>query len=316
MKNAEDVTFGGSNVDRAAHLRISADTVVNDPSARTIILWRGRLLINNQGQLVKIGLDHGLLKDSSSRIFLGLQSGKPTFASDISNWAPETVDGSNDRDAHITQEPVHPDAPDDSGFYDIKSIMARLSCDDAELAISAKGIFSWHHAHNFCAKCGNPTIIDDAGWRRSCQNCQAQHFPRTDPVVIMLITSGNSVLVGRSPGWPEKTYSLLAGFMEPGETIEAAVRRETLEESNIKVGKVGYLASQPWPFPSSLMIGCWGYALTNEISIDKNELENALWVSKEDIIECMSGLNDDINMARKGSIAQFLIENWIKGCIE
>ncbi len=154
-------------------------------------------------------------------------------------------------------------------------------------------------------------MVAMAGWQRDCPTCGAHHFPRTDPVVIMLITHGNSVLLGRSPGWPEGMYSLLAGFVEPGETIEAAVRREMFEEAGIRVGAVGYLASQPWPFPSSLMFGCRGEALDDEITIDPNEIEDAMWVSREEMMECFAGNNTRIKPARKGAIAHFLIWNWL-----
>ena len=151
----------------------------------------------------------------------------------------------------------------------------------------------------------------DGGWRRSCPACGAQHFPRTDPVVIMLILHGNSVLLGRQAAWPPGMYSLLAGFMEPGESIEAAVRRETLEETGIAVGRVEYLASQPWPFPSSLMIGCRGEALTREIDRDLAELEDARWVTREQTVAALAGDDPDLRPARRGSIARFLIERWL-----
>jgi NAD+ diphosphatase len=150
-----------------------------------------------------------------------------------------------------------------------------------------------------------------SGWQRDCPACGAHHFPRTDPVVIMLITHGNAVLLGRSPGWPEGMYSLLAGFVEPGETLEAAVRREVYEETNVRVGPVSYLASQPWPFPASLMFGCAGEALTTEITIDPQEIEDALWVSREDMVSVFAGQHPDILPARKGAIAHFLLENWL-----
>jgi NAD+ diphosphatase len=131
----------------------------------------------------------------------------------------------------------------------------------------------------------------------------------------MLITHGNSVLVGRSHAWPEGMYSLLAGFVEPGETLEAAVRREVLEESGILVGAVNYLASQPWPFPASLMFGCSGTALNKDITIDPNEIEDALWVSREDMVDIFEGVHPKIKPARKGAIAHFLLENWLSDCL-
>jgi NAD+ diphosphatase len=150
-----------------------------------------------------------------------------------------------------------------------------------------------------------------AGWQRTCPACNAAHFPRTDPVVIMLVTHGNSVLMGRSHGWPEGMYSLLAGFVEPGEPIEAAVRREVMEEAGIRVGRVNYLASQPWPYPSSLMFGCSGEALETEITIDPVEIEDARWFTREDILDAFAGRNPAMKPARKGAIAQFILSNWL-----
>lgn len=153
--------------------------------------------------------------------------------------------------------------------------------------------------------------MTQAGWQRACPSCGAQHFPRTDPVVIMLITHGNSVLMGRSPHWPEGMFSLLAGFVEPGETIEAAVRREVWEEAGVKVGAVDYLASQPRAFPASLMFGCRGVALSREITIDPVEIEHASWVSREEMMQAFSGAHPVLSPARKGAIAQFLLRNWL-----
>ena len=165
--------------------------------------------------------------------------------------------------------------------------LERVPANGAELAATGKAILAWHENHGYCARCGFETVVNDAGWQRNCPACRASHFPRTDPVVIMLITHGNSVLMGRSPGWPEGMFSLLAGFVEPGETLEAAVRREVFEEAGVQVGQVSYLASQPWPFPTSLMIGCRGEALSEEITIDPKEIEDALWVPREEIMQAI-----------------------------
>ena len=138
------------------------------------------------------------------------------------------------------------------------------------------------------------------------------HFPRTDPVVIMLITKGNNVLVGRSPGWPEGMYSLLAGFVEPGETLEDAVRREVKEEANIDVGSVGYVASQPWPFPSSLMFGCYGEAINDEISLDPVELDDAIWLTREEMADVYAGAHPSVSAPRAGSIANHILGLWLR----
>jgi NAD+ diphosphatase len=208
-------------------------------------------------------------------------------------------------------EQRHPLIGDDLAFAELRRMMTWLNPRDAELAATGKAILSWHSGHPYCARCGGETDVTAAGWQRQCKTCNASHFPRTDPVVIMLITRGNSVLMGRSPGWPEGMYSLLAGFVEPGETLEAAVRREVFEESGVEVGQVSYLASQPWPFPASLMMGCAGEAISEEINIDPVEIEDAMWVSREEMLEIFSGNHAKVLTPRKGAIAHFLLENWL-----
>ena len=191
--------------------------------------------------------------------------------------------------------------------------MTRLSRRDAEIAATARALFEYHRTHPVCARCGQPTEMSKGGWQRICPSCGRSHFPRTDPVVIMLITCGNDVLVGRSPHWPDGMFSLLAGFIEPGETIENAVRREVKEESDIDVGKVSYLGSQPWAFPASLMIGCHGDALSKNITLDPVELAEAKWVSKEERLATMASKDQGLQAAREGAIAHHLIKNWVAG---
>lgn len=153
----------------------------------------------------------------------------------------------------------------------------------------AKSLMHWHARHRFCSVCGQASVLASAGWKRECLACQAQHFPRTDPVVIMLAVDGDYCLLGRQPRFGKGMYSALAGFLEPGETIEAAVRREIYEEAGIKIGRVRYLASQPWPFPASLMIGCLAEALSQDIIIDRTELEDARWFSKQEAQLMLAG---------------------------
>ncbi|MEM8592550.1 MAG: NAD(+) diphosphatase, partial [Pseudomonadota bacterium] len=204
----------------------------------------------------------------------------------------------------------HPDLPG-AAFAELRGMMTKLNPRDAELAATARGLMEWHRTHGFCARCGERSHMAERGWQRNCHACGAHHFPRTDPVVIMLVLKGNSVLLGRSPGWPDGMYSLLAGFVEPGETLEAAVRREVLEEAGIKIGEVGYLGSQPWPFPASLMFGCIGHATSEEITVDPEELEDARWATREEIVEAMAGRHPEIAAARKGAIAHFLLSRWV-----
>jgi NAD+ diphosphatase len=316
MKDAESVTFAGGTLDRAAHLRGDAAALAADGAARCLALWRGKPLLDlgdadSPARLAWLALGSPVFAAAvEAGIFLGLDDGAPRFAREVPDWAPPTeVVGPR---PFVDQERKgHPSLPDRYRFGDLRASMAELSAADAGNAAAAKGIFAWHERHRFCANCGNPSEIDLAGWRRRCPSCGAQHFPRTDPVVIMLILHGNSVLLGRSPGWPPGMYSLLAGFMEPGETIEAAVRREAFEEAGVPIGEVGYLASQPWPFPSSLMIGCRGEALSREIVLDPVELEDARWLSREAVMAALSGHDPDMRPARRGSIARFLLERWL-----
>ena len=175
----------------------------------------------------------------------------------------------------------------------------------------AKSVMHWHRRHSFCANCGASTQIAAAGWRRECRSCKVMHFPRTDPVVIMLGISGDDCLLGRSGRFGKTMFSALAGFLEPGETVEDAVRREIREESGIRIGRVGYAASQPWPFPASLMLGCAAQALTDTITLDPVELDDALWVTREDLVRVLAGAHPRIRPPRNGAIAQFLIRNWL-----
>ncbi|MEM9341724.1 MAG: NAD(+) diphosphatase [Pseudomonadota bacterium] len=314
MKNAEQVTFGGSALDRAAEVRIDASALSgarSDPTARILPVWRGKPLLSESGKCLNwLPLGHEALQQAGDEVFLGRDDGGPRFACDLSAWVPDevpdTLGGFFD-----TSEQRHPGLPD-TRFAELRGAMTALSARDAELAATARSVLSWHSTHRFCAKCGAASEVTHGGWQRTCPACGAHHFPRTDPVVIMLILRSNSVLVGRSPGWPEAMYSLLAGFIEPGETMEAAVRREVFEESGIRVGEVGYLASQPWPFPSSLMLGCVGHATSDEITIDPAEIEDARWVSREQMAEVVAGRDPTMSAARPGSIARFLIVRWLE----
>lgn len=322
MKDAERVTFGGSGLDRAAHLRTDPEALARlrrRSDALCVLLWRGKPLVRGDARdrLALVPLDHPVLTFGHGGIIdrpilLGLEeTGAPIFAHDISGWEPEGLDHDALGQFLDRTEQAHPALPDDHVFAELRRLMVRLTPRDAELAAGAKAVIGWHDTHRFCARCGASSDITHAGWQRSCPSCGGHHFPRTDPVVIMLITHGNSVLMGRSPGWPEGMYSLLAGFVEPGETLEAAVRREVMEETSIPVGRVGYLASQPWPFPASLMFGCYGEALAREITIDPGEIDHAMWVSRDDMMQIFAGDHPAIKPARKGAIAHFLLQNWL-----
>jgi NAD+ diphosphatase len=320
MRISETVTFGGSGLDRAAHLRNDAQAIeamLQDLATRVLPVWRGKPLFAGEPRgLGWLAPGEAVLGPADEApVFLGLDEGVARFAVDISGWEPEEVPDTLGA-FFDPSEQRHPLLPADHAFGELRANMTRLGTREAELAATAKAILGWHETHGHCARCGARSRMIEAGWQRQCPDCGARHFPRTDPVVIMLILSGNDVLMGRSPGWPEGMYSLLAGFVEPGETLEAAVRREVREETGVEVGAVGYLASQPWPFPASLMLGCRGEAISREIRVDPVELEDARWVSREEMLDIVAGRSAAMKPARKGAIARFLIEAWLADRLE
>lgn len=190
--------------------------------------------------------------------------------------------------------------------------MAMLDQRDAPLFATALSLTRWHARHRFCANCGNSTTIVRGGWSRSCPACAAEHFPRVDPVVIMLAEHDGKLLLGRQPHYPPGRYSALAGFVEVGENLEAAVARELFEEAGIRVRNVRYVASQPWPFPSSLMIGCHAEAESAELRIDKTELDDARWFSRGEVAAALSDAPDAPFQPPPGAaIARTLLERWL-----
>ena len=301
MFDDPQVTFGAGGLEREAHLRADAEALAAlaaGPGAMVLPLWRGKPLCNG-GALGFLAPSHPALAQASL-FFIGLREGAACFACDLSSWEPppdQEPAGQGFSDPTLQH---HPLIDGGSAFTELRSVMALLSPFEAEVVASAKALVGWHDTHGFCARCGAKSEMVHGGWQRQCPACSAVHFPRTDPVVIMLVTRGNRVLLGRSPGWPEGMFSLLAGFLEPGETIENAVRREVMEEAGIAVGRVRYLASQPWPFPASLMIGCAAEAQSDTIRHDPVEIEEALWISREDLADVFAGRNDRIKPPRRG----------------
>lgn len=313
VRHRETVTFGGSGLNRDHGLRNDQDGLKRAwANGQILPMWRGQPLIreaDGQTSLALLSPDHPILMADLDPVFLGQTDVGPVFAVDLTRTAGiEPHPGAGPFDA--TRQP-HPMLPDSHGFIDLRAVMTGLTRQEAELAATGRALLEWHRSHAFCSACGKPSATSHGGWQRHCAGCHASHFPRTDPVVIMLITHGNSVLLGRSPGWPEGMYSLLAGFVEPGETLEAAVRREVAEETNVKVGEVRYLASQPWPFPANLMLGAHGVATSREIVLDPAEVEDALWLSREDVVQVLTGLHPKVWPARRGSIAQFILDGWL-----
>src|SRR5436190_8802192 len=261
--------FAGNPLDRVSERRRDTAWIgelLADPAARLLPLCDLRPLTRGTD---KLELDwqpvapwREPIERGATLIFLGLDDGRPYFAIDAG--AAEVAGGD--------REPI-----------DARSLAPLLAGGEAAILAEARSLIDWHARHRFCAQCGSPTRVASAGWVRRCPDCRASHFPRTDPVVIMLAIHGDRALLGRNKRRAGARFSCLAGFVEPGETLEEAVRREVREESGVRCGRVRYLAAQPWPFPSSLMIGFLAEALTEEITVDPEELAEARWFHRDEI---------------------------------
>jgi NAD+ diphosphatase len=243
-------------------------------------------------------------------VFLGVVDGQAHFALDLS-----AVEAPLDRLATPAQREIGLDAAQ-LRFADLRQLAGRLDRREAALLAHARAMMYWHARHRFCGVCGSPTRSEEAGHMRRCTaaGCEALHFPRTDPAVIMLVTHGEEALFGRSRQFPPGMYSTLAGFVEPGESLEDAVAREVHEETGVKVGAVHYHSSQPWPFPANIMLGFYAEALGRELTIDLGELEDARWVGRDWLLTHAD--DDSFRMPRRDSIARRLIEDWLAGEIE
>jgi NAD+ diphosphatase len=315
----QDMAFSGAQglLDRCAPLRIAPDAqAALWAQAQVLPLWRGKLACNPaHNSLVLVPQGHAVLAQAGARVFLGKAGDVPLFAADISAFSPQHAVAAGPAFLDTSLQP-HPDLPDGCGFADLRAVMTGLSPLQGEIAATARAVMQWHSSHAHCARCGAPTDLVDSGWRRHCRACDAAHFPRTDPVVIMLVTRGDHLLLGRGAGWPEGMYSLLAGFIEPGEVFEAAVRREVFEETGVRLGQVRYLASQPWPFPANLMLGAWAHAISTDITLDPNELQDAVWLSRQEVLNVQLGRHPQIKPGRRGAIAQHLIQQWLSDRID
>jgi NAD+ diphosphatase len=216
------------------------------------------------------------------------------------------------REDHAYGAVVVERVPQDLDPMSLRMLGPTIAPEDASLAVHAVGLSRWHQTHRFCARCGSPTAVAQAGHTRECPSCGATHFPRTDPAVIMLVTDGDDrALLGRQPTWPEKRFSTLAGFVEPGESLPDAVRREVMEEVGIEVGDVEFAGSQPWPFPSSLMLGFYGTALTDEIRVDHAEIAEARWFTRPEITEMTAA--EELMLPPVLSISRWLVDRWHGG---
>ena len=279
-----DPFFAGAGFDRADHLRADPAAIAAlalRPDAREMVWSDGAPALDDNGRLVWGEVRH------APALFLGLDGDALRFSAIPGGTAPL------DARAHF-------------------ALLSLLDADDAPTFAAALSLANWHRRHGFCSVCGSATNPNRGGWSRHCPNCGAEHYPRVDPVVIMLATHGDRLLLGRQPQYPPGRYSALAGFVESGETMEAAVARELFEEAGIRVADVRYIASQPWPFPSSLMIGASAVALDDALTVDTNELDDARWFTRDEVVAALAGAKGAaFGAPPPWAIARTLLEHWI-----
>ncbi len=313
------IGFAGNPLDRLSLLREDGAALARlaaDPAARAAIFVQSMPVLRLDGD--KAVALHPLalarkIGAASIEVLLGRDVAGPVFAlllPDEAAQAEETPDAGAFLDRRRLILPNHPGLD----IHDLRAAAAKGLLGAAELAVlsQAKSILHYHATHGFCGRCGAATIPVAAGWRRDCPACGAKHFPRTDPVAIMLVTDGENCLLGRQRQFPEKMYSCLAGFVESGETLEEAVRREVMEEAGVRVGAVAYAASQPWPFPGSLMFGCVARAVSREIIMDAAELEDCRWFSRAEARAMVEERHEEGFFAPgKIAIARTLLELWL-----
>jgi NAD+ diphosphatase len=264
----EIYTFAGNPLDRVSQRRQDARwiaSLLDDPATRLLPLRELKPLVRD-----------------GSAAELDWQPVAPWRAA-IDAGAPLILLGIGDGHARFALDASAAPAGTETETIDVRALAASIPGGEAAILAEARSLLDWHARHGFCAQCGTASVIDSGGWGRRCPNCRAHHYPRVDPVVIMLAVRGERCLLGRGRRRVGTRFSCLAGYMEPGETIEEAVRREVLEESGVRIGRVRYLASQPWPFPSTLMMGLLAEALSEEISIDPEEIAEARWFEREEV---------------------------------
>ena len=298
--------FAGNPFDRGETQRRDnawLDAQAKAPQSRFLPIWQLNILVQAESDM-RLGWlnpsDMAHIEAHVPPIFLGLLDGVSHFAIDVSSLG----------------DPVQELKLSDTWrFEEARSAAAHLSLEDAGIVAQSRAQLEWHRRHQFCGLCGERTLPERGGQTRKCTGCKSHHFPRTDPVVIMVVTNGDACLLGQSRGRLSRTgrYSALAGFMDQGESIEEAVRREVKEEAGIEVGEVKYHSSQPWPFPSSLMIGCHGKAITTDIHIDDEEMTDVRWFSRDGVIAALRGENPNLQVPDSIAIAHHIIKAWAHG---
>jgi len=286
-------TFAGGGLDRMGPRRTDEAWLAErraDPAARVVIATSEGVLVEDDGTPALVGV--GEVPGDAEIVLLGVDGGgAAAFAAD-----PGPERGAALRPA--------------ASLVGLRDVAAMSALADANLLAHATGLLNWHRRHRFCANCGNATDSGEAGYVRTCPRCGAQHHPRTDPVVITLIEDGDRVLLGRNANWPENRYSALAGFVEPGESIEEAVVREVGEEAGISVSDVRYVSSQPWPFPASLMLGFEATYAGGEPHPHDRELQAVRWLTREDLRRATAG-EGDLMVPPPQAIARRLMDGWL-----
>ncbi len=293
--------FTGNPLNRRSDKRPDAAWIAERlRQARILPLWRLQVLVSGEKRLsaahVSQTVGDDLAAADAACVYLGDDGDVPLFALDVS--ARENA----------------PDALKPYGeFRELRGASLFLRKKDLAILSQAKALIDWHQRHGFCPRCGAATVIAEAGYRRDCPRCSAQHFPRTDPAVIMLATHGDACLLARNTNWVANSYSCLAGFMEPGESIEEAVRRELFEEAGVVAGNVRYVASQPWPFPAALMIGCYAETDSRELKLDPAEIADAKWFDKDTARKHLHGELEGYRAPMPASISYHLLKGWVEG---
>lgn len=289
--------FAGSPIDFCETQRSPEELqdFMAKPAARAILFYKGQPAIDAKGKLIRVHPTELIGQNlvDPHVIFVGLEGNRPIFVGNLQK---------NDA---ITLE---------KDFQNLRTVGGQMSAEELSLAGRAKSILDWHFHHPFCAKCAAPTNPGDGGNKRICsrESCATDHFPRVNPVVIMLVVHEDKILLGRGPGWPEGFMSALAGFVSPGETIEEAVAREVEEESGIKTKNHRYIASQPWPFPSQLMIGVISDAINTDITINEDELEDCRWFTREEVKAVFDETGDAFTCPPRVTIAHQLMKYWVE----
>jgi NAD+ diphosphatase len=305
-------TYAGNPLDRAGERRSDVAWIaarLADPGSQVLALWNGQPLaeMTEDGGSALRFISGDLAKDlvggEESLLFLGLRDDdKAVFAVDL--------EGADDPSAGVLQTIG-------GAFEGLRGLAPRLDAQEAAIAAQAKAVFEWRRRHRFCSACGQPSTIADAGWKRVCPACRTEHFPRTDPVVIMLATQNHGgaprCLLGRQAVWPPGMFSTLAGFMEPGESIEEGCARELLEEAGLEALAVRYHSSQPWPYPSNLMIGLIAEVAAGEGRPDQTELEAVRWFTKPQALALLRGELEGVFAPPPFAIAHQLIKSWAEG---